>query len=114
MNGATKGPGDGQATIPWAWFMLRMLAQEEAKVGYDRSAPRRPVKLSRNSDLVERSKAGVENFSAHVEELLATDLVRREAKADADADRADTAAALDGFAAFYREGGSLSEELEAQ
>lgn len=70
------------------------------------------MNLSLNSDLVERSKAGVENFSAHVEELLAMDLARREAKADAE--RARTAAALDGFAALYRKGGSLSEELEAQ
>jgi antitoxin CcdA len=91
--------------------ILHMLAQLEVPLGYDRSAPRRPVNLSLNSDLVERSKAKVENFSAYVEELLATDLARREAKADAE--KARTAAALDGFATLYRKSGSLSEELEA-
>ncbi len=88
------------------------MRNEEVGLGYDRSAPRRPVNLSLNADLVERCRAGVDNFSAHVEELLATDLARREAKADAE--KARTAAALDGFAVLYREGGSLSEELEEQ
>jgi antitoxin CcdA len=79
-------------------------------VGYNHSAPKRPVNLNLNSDLVEQSKVGVDNFSAYVEELLAADLAHRGARADAE--RARTEAALEGFAALYREHGSLSEELE--
>ncbi len=50
-------------------------------MGFDHSAPRRPVNLNLNSDLVERCKSEVGNLSAHVEELLATDLEKRAAAA---------------------------------
>ena len=79
-------------------------------MGYDRAAPRRPVNLNLNSDLIERCKTGVDNFSAHVERLLAADLERREARAAAE--RAAKERAIDSFADLYRREGSLSEELQ--
>jgi hypothetical protein len=53
-------------------------------VGFDHSAPRRPVNLRLNSDLVERCKSEVGNLFAHVEELLAADLEKRAAAAEAE------------------------------
>jgi len=79
-------------------------------MGYDRAAPRRPVNLNINSDLVERCRTGVGNFSAHVERLLAADLERREASAAAE--RAAKERAIDAFAELYQREGSLSEELQ--
>ena len=38
---------------------------------YDRSAPRRPVNLSLNEDLLSRARSLTRNLSATVEELLA-------------------------------------------
>jgi antitoxin CcdA len=79
-------------------------------MGYDHSAPRRPVNLNLNSDLVDRCKAVAENFSAHVERLLATDLDQRdqrEAAAKVANDRA-----VEAFAALYQSDGSLSEEFQ--
>jgi antitoxin CcdA len=79
-------------------------------MGYDRAAPRRPVNLNINSDLVERCRTGVDNLSAHVERLLVADLERREASAAAE--RVATERAIDAFTELYRRDGSLSEELQ--
>lgn len=79
-------------------------------MGFDRSAPRRPVNLNLNSDLVERCKSEVGNLSAHVEELLAADLEKRAAAVEAE--RRRTEQAIDAFSALYGTHGSLSEEVQ--
>ena len=79
-------------------------------MGYDHSAPKRPVNLNLNTDLVERCRSEVSNLSAYVEELLAADLERRLAAAQAAKRR--TEHAVDAFAALYEAHGSLSEELQ--
>lgn len=81
-------------------------------MGYDRSAPKRPVNLNLNADLVDRCKAGVQNLSAHIETLLAQDLEQREIRAARE--KANTNLAIDAFTDYYRKYGSLSEQLEAE
>ena len=71
-------------------------------MGFDRSAPRRPVNLSLNSDLVERCKSEVGNLSAHVEALLAADLEKRAAAAEAEQRRTERALIRD-YAAMLDE-----------
>ncbi len=51
-----------------------------------------------------------DNFSAHVESLLAADLDRRERRAAAE--KAATEKAVDAFAALYNSEGSLSDEFQ--
>lgn len=79
-------------------------------MGYNHEAPKRPVNLNLNADLVERCRAEVSNLSAHVEALLAADLESRTAVAEAEKRR--TERALDAFTQLYRTHGSLSEELQ--
>ena len=79
-------------------------------MGFDHSAPRRPVSLNLNADLVARCKSEVGNLSAHVEALLAADLEKRAAAADAE--RRRTERAMDAFSALYEAHGSLSEEMQ--
>ena len=78
---------------------------------FDHSAPRRPVNLSLNSHLVERCKSEVGNLSAHVEALLAADLEKRAAAAEAEKQR--TERAIDAFASLYEAHGSPSEEMQS-
>nr|WP_294523589.1 type II toxin-antitoxin system CcdA family antitoxin [uncultured Rhodopila sp.] len=80
-------------------------------MGYDRLAPKRPVNLNLNADLVEQCRSGVGNLSAHVEALLAADLAQRQAAAEAEKLR--TERAIDAFSALYHEHGSLSEEMQS-
>jgi post-segregation antitoxin (ccd killing protein) len=68
------------------------------------------VNLNLNSDLVERCRSEIGNLSAHVEELLAADLERRAAAAEAEKRR--TERAIDAFSALYEAHGSLSEETK--
>jgi len=79
-------------------------------VSYDRNAPKRPVNLNMNSDLVHRCRVGVDNLSAYVERLLAADLRRREAGLAAE--NAAKERAIDAFADLYHKEGSLSEEFQ--
>lgn len=79
-------------------------------MGYDHAAPKRPVNLNLNADLVERCRSEVSNLSAYVEELLAADLEKRMAAAEAEKRR--TEGAIDAFSALYESHGSLSEELQ--
>src|SRR5579872_5705903 len=85
--------------------------RKELAVTFDHSAPRRPVNLNLNADLVERCKSEVGNLSAHVEELLAADLERRAAAAKAEKRRIERA--IDAFSALYEAHGSLSEEMQS-
>jgi antitoxin CcdA len=80
-------------------------------MGYDRTAPKRPVNLNLNADLIERCRSGIANFSAHVEALLAADLAQRQARAEAE--KARTERAIEAFSALYNEHGSLSEEMQS-
>jgi antitoxin CcdA len=80
-------------------------------MGYDRTAPKRPVNLNLNADLIERCRSGVANFSAHVEALLAADLAQRQARAEAE--RVRTERAIEAFSALYKQHGSLSEEMQS-
>ena len=65
-------------------------------LGFDPSAPKRPVNL--NADLVARCKSVVCDFSADVEALVVADLAKREASA---AGKRRTARAIDAFSAPY-------------
>lgn len=89
---------------------MRISAQKGYGMGYDHAAPKRAVNLNLNAALVERYRTEVGNLSAHVEALLAADLERREAAAEAE--RRRTERAIDAFATLYEEHGSLSEELQ--
>ncbi|HVY17235.1 MAG TPA: type II toxin-antitoxin system CcdA family antitoxin [Rhodopila sp.] len=79
-------------------------------MGYDHAAPKLAVNLTLNADLIERCRTEVGNLSVYVETLLAADLERREAAADAEKRR--TERAIVAFTALYEEHGSLSEELQ--
>jgi antitoxin CcdA len=79
-------------------------------LGFDHSAPKRPVNLNLNSDLVEQCRSSVNNLSAHVEALLAADLEQR--RNSLDAERRKTEQAIDAFADLYERHGSLSEEMQ--
>jgi post-segregation antitoxin (ccd killing protein) len=79
--------------------------------GVYQKAPKRPVNLNLNADLVEQSRSGVGNFSAYVEALLAADLEQRQARLDAE--KARTERAIDAFSELYNEHGSLSEEMQS-
>ena len=98
------------ARAPLRAYYAQACAKEMA-VGFDPSAPRRPVNLSLNSDLVERCRSEVGNLSAHVEELLAADLEKRAAAAEAEKRR--TERAIDAFSSLYEAHGSLSEEMQS-
>jgi hypothetical protein len=79
-------------------------------MGYNPAAAKRTVNLNINSDLVERCKPGIDNFSAYVESLSATALEKWEPRAAAE--KAANEQAIDAFAALYASDGSLSEEFQ--
>ena len=54
--------------------------------GFDPNAPKRPVNLFLNEDLVRQVRATAGNLSAEVEALLAESLASRQRQADARAD----------------------------
>jgi antitoxin CcdA len=76
-------------------------------MSYDRTAPKRPTNLTLNADLVRRARAVSPNLSETVERLLAEHVERHDA---AKAARID--AAIEDFAAFYREHGLVGEEFD--
>ena len=80
-------------------------------MGFNHLAPKRPVNLNLNSDLVDRCRSGIGNLSAHVEQLLAADLQQRQSRLEAEQRR--TEQAIDAFTALYEEHGSLSEEMQS-
>ena len=80
-------------------------------MGFDHSPSKRPVNLNLNTDLVERCRSEVGNLSAHVEALLAADLEKRAAAAEAEKRR--TERAIEAFSALYEAHGSLSEEVQS-
>ena len=78
-------------------------------MGYDRSAPKRPVNMTLNEDLVRRVRGLSTNLSETVESLLADFVEEMEAKA-AERERQIAAhiAANEAFVAKY---GSLADEF---
>jgi|HubBroStandDraft_1064217.scaffolds.fasta_scaffold129418_3 antitoxin CcdA len=78
-------------------------------MGYDRAAPKRPVNMTLNEDLIRRARAVTPNLSETVENLLAAFVDDVEAKA-ADREKQIVAhiAANDAFVAKH---GSLADEF---
>ena len=79
-------------------------------MGYDRTAPKRPVNMSLNEDLVRQARGLTSNLSETVETLLAGFVDETAAKA-AERDRQIAAyiVASDAFAAKH---GSLANEFD--
>ena len=78
-------------------------------MGYDRTAPKRPVNMSLNEDLVRRARGITPNLSETVETLLAAFLDDTEAKATDRARRiAEHIAANEAFVARH---GSLADDF---
>lgn len=81
------------------------------KAAYDTAAPKRPVNLSLNEDLVAQARKLTGNLSAEVESLLADYVTRQRQAQDAHRDSLRRAAkAWNGFAEKH---GSLSDEFSA-
>lgn len=79
------------------------------KPAYDRTAPKRPVNLSINGDLVVRARAMTDNLSAEVETLLA-DFVQRQTQArESEAERLRRSAAA--WNAYTGKHGSFADEF---
>ena len=78
-------------------------------MGYDRTAPKRPVNMTLNVDLVRRARGITPNLSETVEILLVAFVDEAEAKAaDREKQIADHIAANDAFVAKH---GSLADEF---
>ena len=77
-------------------------------MGLKHSAPKRPVNLNLNADLVERCRSEVGDLSAHVKEVFAADLEKRAATAEAEKRR--TERAIDAFSTLCEAHGSLAEK----
>lgn len=75
---------------------------------YDTNAPKRPVNMSLNEDLVRCAREYTANLSEQVERLLA-EFVTAEQKRRADEDR-QLDAAIDGLNEFYEKYGSFADE----
>ncbi len=83
----------------------------ERPVGYDRLAPKRPINVSLNDDLVRQARQYTRNLSGILEDLLG-DFVERERARRRDEDRA-LDRVMDEFGAFHREHGLLSDEFSS-
>jgi len=79
-------------------------------MGYDRNAPKRPVNVSLNEDLVRQAKTYTKNFSGTVEDLL-QGFVEKEAARRKEEDAAIDEL-IDTMNAFHLEHGLLSDEFE--
>ncbi len=78
-------------------------------MSYDRTAPKRAVNMTLNTDLVRRARAIAPNLSETVETLLAAHLAEADARAAArDQQIAAHIAASDAFIAKY---GTLADEF---
>ena len=83
----------------------------ERPVGYDRLAPKRPINVSLNDDLVRQARQYTRNLSGTLEDLL-DDFVERERARRRDEDRA-LHCVMNEFGAFHREHGLLSDEFSS-
>ena len=75
---------------------------------YDLSAPKRPVNLTLNADLVARARKCTDNLSGLVESLLADFIGRERERRDAEAKLAEAAAQM--WNRFDEEFGSFADE----
>jgi len=78
-------------------------------MGYDRNAPKRPVNVSLNEDLVRQVKTYTRNLSGTVEDLLQA-FVEREA-ARRQAEDAAIEELIESMGAFHLKHGLLSDEF---
>ena len=78
-------------------------------MGYDRNAPKRPINVSLNEDLVRQARAYTRNLSGTLEDLLQDFVTAEEARRSA-ADQA-VERIIDGFGTFHRKYGLLSDEF---
>ena len=78
-------------------------------MGHDRTAPKRPVNMTLNEDLVRRAHALTFNLSETVETLLADFVENAEAKAEERARQ--IAAHIAANEAFVAKHGSLADEF---
>lgn len=72
-------------------------------------APKRPVNLTLDAELVRRARGLSDNLSAQVESLLAAFVEKREAESHADAERAERAARS--WNEFAERHGSFADEF---
>lgn len=79
------------------------------KTAYDIDAPKRPVNLSLNEDLVARARRMTGNLSAEVESLLAGFVLRQTQLRQDDARRLKRAAA--GWNSFTEQHGAFADEF---
>ena len=80
-------------------------------MGYDRLASKRPINMSLNDDLIRQARLYTRNLSGTIEDLLG-DFVERERVRRRDED-AVLDQVIDGFGAFHREHGLLSDEFSS-
>ena len=78
-------------------------------MGYDLTAPKRPVNMTLNEDIVRQARGLTSNLSETVESLLARFIDDADAKA-AEQER-QIAAHIAASEAFVREHGSLADEF---
>ncbi len=78
-------------------------------MGHDRNAPKRPLNVSLNEDLVRQARIYTRNLSGTLERLLQGFVVAEEAKRAQDDQ--EVARVMDGLDAFHREYGLLSDEF---
>jgi antitoxin CcdA len=80
-------------------------------MGYDRAAPKRPVNMTLNEDLIRRARGITPNLSETVENLLAAFVDAAEARAtERDRQIAAHIAANEAFVGKY---GSLADEFSS-
>lgn len=77
-------------------------------IGYDPNAPKRPVNMSLNEDLVRKARDLVGNLSDHVERLLAEFVMAEQRRRTEAESRLD--AAIDGWNAFNERFGSFADK----
>lgn len=79
------------------------------KATYDAKAPRRPVNLSLNEELVAQARQFTDNLSAEVEHLLAAYVSQQRQLRDAEADRLRRSASA--WNAYAEKQGSFADEF---
>jgi antitoxin CcdA len=92
--------------------MMRIKTRSpELKAIYDADAPRRPVNLSLNEDLVARARNMTGNLSAEVESSLATFVLRQTQLHQAEARKLKRSAIV--WNAFTKRHGSFADEFSS-
>ena len=80
----------------------------EGLMGYDRTAPKRAINVSLNDDLVRQALAYTDNLGGTIEDLLGAFVVREQERESAD--DAGVHRIIDGFNAFHRQHGLISDD----